>query len=307
MMDALFQPLADLAHLSSLAHWASDFASSLPSVLAQAGTGSIQGASAPPQELLDGTPDSHLLAWLSRYGATFIFFAFIVCGIGLHISEDFLLIPAGVAIYHGQMDWGETLLAAYAGLVIGDTAWIWMCRHFGTRIIHSKRLKRLMHPRRLLEAKYAMEKRGTVVLILARFIPGTRTAVLTMTGVLHVPWWKFLAVELTTVAVTAPIQIGIGWIGAAGYDHAKALGSLLTIGFAVTALSIGAWFVWTWRKESRARRGPRPRSPVAWLRTFGATSGARPLATPNPSAAIAKTKPAETDSRNGPPSAEPNA
>ncbi len=271
MMDALFQPLADLAALPSATSWAHEAASSMHSLLAQAGGGSVQGVTPPPEEILQSTPDSLLLAWLNSYGATFIFFAFIVCGIGLHISEDFLLIPAGVAIYHGQMQWGETLAAAYAGLVIGDTGWIWMCRHFGTRIIHSRRLKRMMHPRRLLEAKYAMEQRGTIVLILARFIPGTRTAVLTMTGVLHVPWWKFLVVEMLTVAVTAPIQIGIGWIGAAGYDHAKALGSLLTIGFAVTALAVGAWFVWTWRKESRARRGPRPRSPVAWLRTFGAT------------------------------------
>lgn len=275
-MDALFQPIADLGLLAPLGSWASDavssFASNMHNLLAQASDGSIQGVSPPPQELINPPSDSVLLIWLNTYGATFIFFAFIVCGIGLHISEDFLLIPAGVAIYHGQMQWGETLLAAYGGLVIGDTIWIWMCRHFGTRIIHSKRLKRLMHPRRLLEAKYAMEQRGTVVLILARFIPGTRTAALTMTGVLHMPWWKFLAVELITVAITAPIQVSIGWIGAAGYDHAKALGSLLTIGLAVSALGVGAWFAWTWVKESRARRGPRPRSPVAWLRTFGTTT-----------------------------------
>jgi len=164
-MDALLLPFTDLSFLAPLQD-AMSHSASIHSMLAQAGEASIQGTATPPVELLNPPTDSWMLQWLSAYGATFIFFAFIVCGIGLHISEDFLLIPAGVAIYHGQMQWGETLLAAYCGLVIGDTIWIWMCRHFGTRIIHSKRLKRLMHPRRLLEAKYAMEQRGTIVLIL---------------------------------------------------------------------------------------------------------------------------------------------
>ena len=300
-MDALLLPFTDLSFLAPLQD-AMSHSASIHSMLAQAGEASIQGTATPPVELLNPPTDSWMLQWLSAYGATFIFFAFIVCGIGLHISEDFLLIPAGVAIYHGQMQWGETILAAYCGLVIGDTIWIWMCRHFGTRIIHSKRLKRLMHPRRLLEAKYAMEQRGTIVLILARFIPGTRTAVLTMTGVLHVPWWKFLAVECITVAITAPIQIGIGWIGAAGYDQAKGLGSLLTIGFALTALTVAAWFAWKWIKESRERRGPRPRSPVAWLRTFG-TMPVRAVTSAATSAANAAKSAAATMTGRAPPNA----
>jgi|GEM_PF-344417 len=207
--------------------------------------------------------------WLQQYGAWFIFFAFIVCGIGLHISEDFLLIPAGAAIFHGHMTWSETILAAYFGLVLGDAGWIWVCRNFGTRLVHSKRFLRMMGPRRLLEAKYAMEDRGVIVLILARFIPGTRTPVLTMTGILHMPWWKFLAVEFSTVAVTAPVQIGIGYVAAIGYEQAKGFGDMLTLGLAGVALVVAGFFAVRWWKQAKARKGPRPRSPVSWLRTFG--------------------------------------
>jgi len=213
--------------------------------------------------------------WVAEYGAWFIFGAFIVCGIGLHVSEDFLLIPAGALIFHGHMDWTETLAAAYFGLILGDSGWIWVCRNFGTRLIHSKRFKRMMHPRRLLEAKYAMEERGATVLVLARFIPGTRTPVLTMTGILHMPWWKFLIVELTTVAITAPIQIGIGYLGAKGYESAQSTGDMITLGIAGVALLVGAGFGYKWWKQAKARKGPRPRAPVAWLRTFGRGSSAR--------------------------------
>jgi membrane protein DedA with SNARE-associated domain len=207
--------------------------------------------------------------WVGQYGAWFIFVAFIICGIGLHVSEDFLLIPAGALIFHGHMSWSEVLLAAYFGLILGDSGWIWVCRNFGTRLVHSKRFKRMMHPRRLLEAKYAMEERGAVMLVLARFIPGTRTPALTMAGILHMAWWKFLAIELTTVAVTVPVQIGVGYIGAAGYEHAKNVGNIVTLAIAGIALSIAGVFIFKWWKQAKARKGPRPRAPVSWLRTFG--------------------------------------
>jgi membrane protein DedA with SNARE-associated domain len=253
-----------------------DLLAQIPILLVQASDIAVgPGSAMPPAETV-----SPWMAWISDYGAWFIFLAFIVCGVGLHVSEDFLLIPAGVAIYEGHMTWSETILAAYFGLVIGDTLWIWVCRNYGTRLIHSKRFLRMMHPRKLLEAKHAMSERGVIVLILARFIPGTRTAVLTMTGLLHMPWWKFLAVEMTTVAVTVPVQVGVGWLGKAGFDKAKDLGGLLTFGLAGIALTVAFVVGYRWYKQAKARKGPRPRAPVSWLRTFG--RGAHKHASPSP-------------------------
>lgn len=248
----------------------------IPSLLAQAANAAAEAAPPPP-------PISEWQAWIADYGAWFIFVAFIVCGVGLHVSEDFLLIPAGVAIYEGHMTWTETIAAAYFGLVIGDTLWIWVCRNYGTRLVHSKRFKRMMHPRRLLEAKHAMEERGVIVLILARFIPGTRTPVLTMTGILHMAWWKFLAVELSTVAITAPAQIAIGYFGKMGYDRAKDLGSTLSLSLAGLAIGVACIVGYRWYLQAKARKGPRPRSPVAWLRHFG-----RPARRANSADALAR-------------------
>ncbi|MGA1223727.1 MAG: DedA family protein [Phycisphaerales bacterium] len=243
----------------------SDLLHSFLPILIQAGDAAASAVtSAPVAEEASGWQ-----VWIQEYGAIFIFVAFIVCGVGLHISEDFLLIPAGVAIHDGHMSWSETLIAAYFGLVIGDTLWIWVCRNYGTRLVHSKRFKRMMHPRRLLEAKYAMEERGVVVLILARFIPGTRTPVLTMTGILHMAWWKFLTVELTTVAITAPAQVAIGYFGKLGYERAKSLGNTLSLSLAGVAILVACIIGYRWWKQAKARKGPRPRAPVAWLRTFG--------------------------------------
>lgn len=276
-MTALLSLLQTDSLPALLAHVA-DVATTTVQTATDAATasGTTEGAAGAATEatgLLDWVK-AHGPLWLQQYGAWFIFFAFIVCGIGLHISEDFLLIPAGAAIFHGHMTWSETILAAYFGLVIGDAGWIWVCRNFGTRLVHSKRFLRMMGPRRLLEAKYAMEQRGVIVLILARFIPGTRTPVLTMSGILHMPWWKFLAVEFSTVAITAPVQIGIGYVAAVGYERAKGVGDMLSLGLAGIALVVAGFFAVRWWKQAKARKGPRPRSPVSWLRTFGRGSHA---------------------------------
>jgi membrane protein DedA with SNARE-associated domain len=90
-----------------------------------------------------------------------------------------------------------------------------------------------------------------------------------MTGILHMPWWKFLAVELTTVAVTAPAQIAIGYFGKMGYDRAKGLGDALTLSMAGAAITVACIVGYRWYRQAKARKGPRPRSPVAWLRHFG--------------------------------------
>ncbi|MFO0826955.1 MAG: DedA family protein [Phycisphaerales bacterium] len=207
---------------------------------------------------------------LLPYGPWAIFFLLVFSGVGLHISEDFILIPAGFfAATTDRLPLWETLVLAYFGLIIGDMLWISLCRRFGTRFIQTRWFKRMVHPRRLLQAKHQMEERGIVVVILARFIPGTRTPVITMAGLLHMPWWKLLAVELTTVAVTVPLQTGIGYLAGKGIGNAKSTGELIFWLLALLAATIAVMLGIHWWVQSRSRGGAAPRSKAAWLRTFG--------------------------------------
>ena len=207
---------------------------------------------------------------IEHYGAWAIFVAFIVSGIGLHLSEDFILIPAG---WLAAQDWrlfGEFALAAYLGIVLGDAGWFWMCRTFGTRLMHTRMVKRLFHPRRLLEIKWQIDRRGAWVLLAARFIPGTRTPVISMCGVLHMAWWKLLLVEGLCVLVTAPMQMMIGWLAfhAAAKAGVTDLAHQITIAVAVTlAVVVGLWLVHQWLDARKAKRRP-PRASVQWLRVF---------------------------------------
>jgi membrane protein DedA with SNARE-associated domain len=222
-------------------------------------------------------------AWIregiEKYGAIAIFVAFIVSGIGLHLSEDFILIPAG---WMAAQDWalfGEFAAAAYLGIVLGDAGWFWMCRTFGTRVMHTRWFKRVFHPRRLLEIKWQIDERGAWVLLAARFIPGTRTPVITMCGLLHMAWWKLLLVEGVCVLITAPLQMMIGWLAFHAAEKAGVTDTFhqVMVAVAVTlAVVIGLWIVHKWLDARKARQRPR-RASVRWLRVFAVQTHVRTL------------------------------
>jgi membrane protein DedA with SNARE-associated domain len=254
---------------------------SAPALALQDSAPAAQAATpADPQPERAATPA--MPAWIQegveRYGAIAIFVAFIVSGVGLHLSEDFILIPAG---WMAATDWalfGEFALAAYLGIVLGDAGWFWMCRTFGTRVMHTRWFKRVFHPRRLLEIKWQIDQRGAWVLLAARFIPGTRTPVITMCGLLHMAWWKLLLVEGLCVLVTAPMQMMIGWLA---YHAAAQAGVTDTfhqvmVAVAVTlAVVIGLWIVHKWIEARKARQRPK-RASVRWFRIFASQSPTRP-------------------------------
>lgn len=258
---AAISHLADAGHAVLQAVTPSDPATAAPA-----------GSATTPASGEAAAPASGFAAWIEpyiKYGPWAIMIVFILSGVGLHLSEDLILIPAGIGIAHGKLDWTETLIAAYIGLVIGDLLWLAMCRRFGTRMVHSRWFKRVVHPRRLLEAKHQMEARGIIVVILARFIPGTRTPVITMAGILHLQWWKLVVVELSTCAITIPLQVGMGYLAAKGMGEAKSAGEFIFKLVAITAAFVLGGVVIHWWVSSRRRAGRAPRSKAAWLRTFG--------------------------------------
>ena len=210
---------------------------------------------------------------IEKYGAVSLFGAFVISGIGLHLSEDLILIPAGWLAAHDLKMFVHFWIWAYLGIVVGDGLWFFMCSTFGTRFLHSKWFKRVLHPRRLLEVKHQIDARGSLVLLAARFIPGTRTPVITMCGLMHMAWWKFLLVELSCVVVTVPLQMLVGVMGAraarqagvTNITHQALVGVAFTLGF-VLLMYFG--HLWLAARKSKKRA---PRAPARWLKLYHAT------------------------------------
>jgi len=215
---------------------------------------------------------------LVEYGPLAIFVAFVISGIGLHLSEDFILIPAGIFAYEQYVatgHWGwffEASIAAWLGIIAGDAGWIWICRHFGGKLLGWRTFRKLIGPRTLLEVKFEMDRRGAWALFIARFIPGFRTPMVTMAGLMQLAWWRIMLVEAVGVMITAPLQIGIG-VGVArvGQSFESAAHRWMLYIAATLAVVLLMFVVHMYIQRRRSAHRP-PRAPMRWLSGFSRAS-----------------------------------
>jgi len=208
-----------------------------------------------------------LLQYGPVYGPIIQFLLLMGSGVGIPIGEDIVNIPAGILVAEGDMVLWSVLLAGYLGVVCSDCLWFILVSRYGVRLYRIRWFKRLMHPRRLLRAKYQIDRRGAWFIVLARFIPASRTSAITVAGMLHLPFWKFGLATAICVLITAPIQVGAGYLIGLGFAT-RSTYEMVQILVGVTFL-LGVMFgvAWMWRR-SRRHGAPPPRARARWLRQF---------------------------------------
>lgn len=204
--------------------------------------------------------------FLGDFGWIAMIALLLASGFGIPIGEEVVNVPAGIFVGQGEMAAWSTFLAAYVGVLGGDYLWFSICRHFGKRLLHRKWFRRFVHPRRLLEAKHQFDRRGGWMLVIARFIPGTRSPALTMAALLHMSWRKFTVVEVICCAITTPIQVGAGVLIGRGLVGTS-LPKVIFFAFGVIATIIATTAILKWFLAKRRLKNARaPRARVGWLR-----------------------------------------
>lgn len=201
------------------------------------------------------------------YGPWIVYGLLLLSGVGIPLGEDIIIIPAGMLVQQGALPLWPTLLAAYAGVVSGDMLWFLVCYKLGVRLVRKKWFKRIVHPKRMLQVKYQFDVRGVWVIVLARFIPASRTTMITVAGMMHMKFWKFAVATLICCLITAPMQLFAGW-WIADSLQAKSMVELVIrlLGLVVVVVAfVLAYRLWSsHRKSGKAT----PRARASWLRYF---------------------------------------
>ena len=208
--------------------------------------------------------DQRVLDAISNYGTIAVLVLLIMPLMG----EDIIIIPAGFLIGQGHLPWWSTFFCAWVGAMISDGAWYFLCYRFGTPLLHKKWFKRLAHPRRLLQAKHQIERRGAWLIVTAHFVPGSRTSTMIVAGLMHMAPWKYLTVNGGLLLVTVALQLGFGWLVAHHIvGSTSMLGKILGIAGLIAVLLIGAVLL-NWWLNNRQNRTRAPRAKVTWLKRF---------------------------------------
>jgi membrane protein DedA with SNARE-associated domain len=139
-----------------------------------------------------------MLQHFNEYGYQGVFFALLAAGFGFPIPEELPVITAGILVGHEdtKLVWYIMLPVVIAGVVIGDGILYAIGRLWGRRLLELQWVQRKWVPaekRAEIEKNFAA--RGIMVLLGARLLPGIRTPIFIMAGVLRVPLGRFLLAD----------------------------------------------------------------------------------------------------------------
>ena len=134
------------------------------------------------------------------------------------------------------------ILSGAAGAILGDNISYAIGSWVGEKTV--KRVFRSEKSHRRLEwAERTLDERGAYIILIARFIPGGRTAVTFSAGYVHTfPWRRFIVYDVVACSLWATYAALLGYFGGKTFeDHpfwgvALALGIALALGLVVEAV-----------------------------------------------------------------------
>jgi len=177
-----------------------------------------------------------------------LFLILLMCGLGLPLPEDIPLVLAGWMVHRGA-SMPIMVAVGMLGVLIGDSILWRVGRRYGEAILDHRWVRWLVTPTRLEWAERQFARRGTVLIFLARFMPGARVVFFMTSGIFRVPYLKFLAIDGFAALISVPVWI---WLGAKFGRYAeRIMGDVKQAQFVVFGI-IGAallvWALWEWRQ-----------------------------------------------------------
>jgi membrane-associated protein len=152
------------------------------------------------------------------------------------VPSETVVITAGVVAAGGDLDLKLVIVAAAAGAFLGDNTSYLIGRRFGHWLID--RFFRSEKARSRIDwAERQLSERGGELILIARFIPGGRTAVTVSAGTLEFPWRRFALYDVVAALGWALYAALLGYFGGRTFENEtwKGLVLALVIAFAVTA------------------------------------------------------------------------
>jgi membrane protein DedA with SNARE-associated domain len=202
-------------------------------------------------------------------GFVFVFGALLLCGFGLPMPEDVILVTGGVLAWLASPLEEPTLagmvrdeglwamvITGLCGILAGDSVIYWAGRKLGRQVAEFRLLRHMVTPEKLEKVERQLRHRGTMVVMIARFLPGLRAPTYFTVGHSHFAYWRFLLYDGLAATVSAPLWVCLGfWFGdnvkeaarrAAHYSEWLLRGILVAL-----ALAVGFWLWKRWKAAER--------------------------------------------------------
>lgn len=149
------------------------------------------------------------------------------------VPSETVAITGGVLAGGGDLTLPLVILAASGGAILGDNISYWIGNLVGERTV--KRVFRGERSHRAFEwAEHQLESRGTYLIVIARFIPGGRTATTFSAGYIHAfSYRRFLLADILAGVIWGTYTGCLGYFGGKQFEEEPWKGLVLAFGVAV--------------------------------------------------------------------------
>lgn len=154
------------------------------------------------------------------------------------LPSETAMIVCGIQAGRGQLSLGWVIVVGAVGAFVGDNSSYAIGRWLGEPVI--ARLFRGERARERLDwAKRFLEGRGSYVLVVARFIPGGRTATTFTSGVVELPWHREFAPFIALAAILwASYGALLGYLGGRTFRDQPVYALLVAFGIAAAVAGL---------------------------------------------------------------------
>ncbi len=164
------------------------------------------------------------------------------------VPSETSVIAAGVLAASGDLVLPLVILVAAGGAILGDNISYFIGRSVGHRI--AERFFSGERRKRLDQAERQLAQRGGYLILVARFIPGGRTAVTLAAGTLEFPWRRFIAWDVAAGIIWASYASLLGYFGGRTFEESPLKGLALAFGIAVAVTAIVELVRWVRRRRT---------------------------------------------------------
>ena len=132
------------------------------------------------------------LEYLTQFHYIGLFFALLLCGIGMPIPEDIIIIIGGYLAYIGQINFLWAWIVLYLGATCGDYILYWIGHKYGQDILSHRRMNRFFTPKRIHAINHYFHRYGNRTLFFARFMVGLRSTIFLSAGAFKISFRKLV-------------------------------------------------------------------------------------------------------------------
>ena len=158
------------------------------------------------------------------------------------VPSETAVITAGVVAGSGDLSLALIIPAAALGAFLGDNLAYLIGRRFGKRA--TERFSGEKGKRRMKWAEQQIEERGGELIVVARFIPGGRTAVTLSSGTLGYPWRRFALFDGVAALSWALYAALLGYYGGKTFESFWGLVLALLTAFAIAgSIELVRWIL----------------------------------------------------------------